>query len=88
MVIGEMKKRQCPVIKRTYIPGKNVPGCRKVAVFFKGKHNHPPWPLEKVGTDAKEAVIAACKIDGKRMTTADGLDKGKYQYPEAFALSI
>lgn len=45
-------------------------------VMFEGRHNHPPWPAEKVTHEAKEDLQKCLDAFGIYGATAEKLDNG------------
>jgi hypothetical protein len=48
----------------------------KIILMFEGRHNHPPWPAEKVTHDAKEDLQKCLDAFGIYGATAEKLDNG------------
>ncbi|KAJ6565748.1 hypothetical protein B0H10DRAFT_2445014 [Mycena sp. CBHHK59/15] len=59
-VVGKMVPYPCAVKKIVYTSMDS--SIKKVVVIFRGRHSHPPWPMEKPGITAK-ADLDKC-LDG------------------------
>lgn len=46
-------------------------------IIFEGRHNHPPWPAEKVTQEAKADLQKCLDAYGIYGATAEKLDNGK-----------
>jgi hypothetical protein len=47
-----------------------------IIFLFKGQHNHPPWPAEKVTQEAKTDLQKCLDAFGVYSATAEKLDNG------------
>jgi hypothetical protein len=47
-----------------------------IVLMFEGRHNHPPWPAEKVTQEAKVDLQKCLEAFGIYGATADKLDNG------------
>jgi hypothetical protein len=47
-----------------------------VILMFEGRHNHPPWPAEKVTQEAKSDLQKCLDAFGIYGATAEKLDNG------------
>jgi hypothetical protein len=48
-----------------------------IVVMFEGRHNHPPWPEEKLTQEAKSDLQKCLDVFGIFGATAEKLDNGK-----------
>ncbi|KAJ7430815.1 hypothetical protein B0H11DRAFT_902572 [Mycena galericulata] len=62
VVTGMMVPHACPVTKIVYT--SKDPAVQKCVVMFRGRHSHPPWPMEKPGHAAKEDVKKCVAVAG------------------------
>ncbi|KAJ7856206.1 hypothetical protein B0H14DRAFT_3448547 [Mycena olivaceomarginata] len=62
VVTGKMVKHACSATKIVYT--SKDPNVQKCVVIFRGRHSHPPWPLEKTVNAAKEDVKKSLSLSG------------------------
>ncbi|KAJ6485503.1 hypothetical protein DFH09DRAFT_1339782 [Mycena vulgaris] len=72
LVVREMVVRPCPAQKMFYTSKDN--DNPMVAVIFRGRHSHPPWPMEKPGAEAKEDLAKCLEGMGTFGTTGGRLN--------------
>ncbi|KAJ6580373.1 hypothetical protein DFH09DRAFT_1076637 [Mycena vulgaris] len=72
LVVGEMVVRPCPAQKIVYTSKDN--DNPMVVVIFRGRHSHPPWPMEKPGAEAKEDLAKCLEGMGTFGTTGGRLN--------------
>ena len=71
---ANMVKRKCEAKKIIYTSldiKKPI-----LILMFKGQHNHPPWPAEKVTQEAKADLQKCLEAFGIYGATAEKLDNG------------
>ncbi|KAJ6527597.1 hypothetical protein DFH09DRAFT_1094759 [Mycena vulgaris] len=76
LVVGKMVVRPCPAQKIVYTSKDN--DNPMVVVIFRGRHSHPPWPMEIPGAEAKEDLTKCLEGMGTFGTTGGRLNNLKH----------
>ncbi|KAJ7934915.1 hypothetical protein B0H13DRAFT_2477555 [Mycena leptocephala] len=73
LVVGKMTRYACPVQKIVYT--SKDPNVKMLVVIFRGRHSHPPWPMEKPGQEAKDDLAKCLNTIGSFGVTGGKLNK-------------
>lgn len=69
-----MVSHPCSATKAVYT--SKDPNVFKCVVIFRGRHSHPPWPLEKPGAEALDDVKKCFVAGGGHGQTGRRLNDG------------
>ncbi|KAJ7651799.1 hypothetical protein B0H17DRAFT_1215189 [Mycena rosella] len=73
LVVGEMVHHPCLVKKIVYT--SKDPNVKVLVVIFRGRHSHPPWPMEKPTQEAKDDLAKCLETMGPYGATGGKLNK-------------
>jgi hypothetical protein len=73
-----MVHHSCPAKKIVYT--SKDPNIKIVVMIIRGRHSHPPWPMEKPNQEAKEDLVKCLENMGTFGTTGGKLNKCTLPY--------